>query len=147
MQRIWCIFFNAWSGGWPELVCISGSRRCWMEEPFFVLSALWSVCGFPIAISSRHFGNFTPPARQSGKGWQGGFKYWVMRIINQGPSADFLLFFIFCLRAMSSWGAASSGPLVAVWMLTGFQVKVLDLKGCCLFRLDCFKSRGLLIRR
>lgn len=109
MQRIWCIFFNAWSGGWPELACISGSWRCWMEEPVFVLSALWSVCGFPIAISSRHFGNFTPPARQSGKGWQGGFKYWVMRIINQGPSADFLLFFIFFVSGQ--WAAEEQPPV------------------------------------
>lgn len=66
------------------------SQRCWTENQFLPLSALWSVCGFPIAIGSRHFGNCIPPARQSGKGWQGGLKYWVMRIINQGSSSEFL---------------------------------------------------------
>jgi len=68
-----------------------------------------------------------------------------MRLINQGPSAEFLPLFFLGLRAMSSRGATSSGPLAAVWVLTGFQVKVLDLEDCCLFRLDCFKSRELLI--
>lgn len=60
---------------------------------FLLSSALWSVCGFPIAVSSRHFGSFIPPARQSGKSWQGRLNYWVMKIINQQPPLEFIFFF------------------------------------------------------
>lgn len=37
------LIFNPISGGWPELVCVSGSRRCWMEKQLFALVST-SVC-------------------------------------------------------------------------------------------------------
>lgn len=99
-----CVFLEAGDAEW--------------RSRFLLLSALWSVCGFPTAVSFRHFSNFIPPARQSGKGWQGGLKYWVMRIINQGSSAEFLLFFFFFLissqgneqqRSNLQWSSCSGG--------------------------------------
>lgn len=113
---------------------------------FLLSSALWSVCGFPIAVSSRHFGSFIPPARQSGKSWQGRLKYWVMKIINQQPSVEFIFYFFFffpCLRGMSSWGSISSRPRAAVWVLTSVQPRLLYPRDCYLFMLGFFRSRWL----
>lgn len=77
---------------------------------FLLSSALWSVCGFPIAVSSRHFGSFIPPARQSGKSWQGRLKYWVMKIINQQPSVEFIFYFFFSFPVSGEWAAEDPSP-------------------------------------